>query len=389
MATLLTQRYQPVQCTGTPEMMGYQQGIALAEKIHGAFGVLHDIEEFALRCPWYLPFPLFRWIASRRAEKEMAQAVRKQSPSLYDRLLGLAKGARISPASLWLLQAMEAVLASMEGVRVPTPLGGCSAVAIRGSRSTTGEPVIAHNFDYLPIVQQFFFLRNSIPESGNRSLEFSVSPLAGCIDGVNDQGLAITYNYGQTRDHGEPGPTISLRISETMAKCSTVQEALNHLLGNSRWGSGLLMLADARGDMAALELTSNRAEVRRPGPGEEVLFQTNSFQCSNTREVEVPLDAVFDRFSPPSVRGIKVMESPITRYCRLQDLLADAPPLSSEDLANVMADHGPQNQPSLDTVCMHGGHWVTSSCFQWFPVSRKVRVSFSTACKADFVEMAL
>jgi len=38
----------------------------------------------------------------------------------------------------------------------------------------------------------------------------------------------------------------------------------NLLTSRTRWGAGLLMLADAEGDLASLELSSTRSQLRRP-----------------------------------------------------------------------------------------------------------------------------
>lgn len=48
-------------------------------------------------------------------------------------------------------------------------LGGWSTVAVRGSRSSTGGPVIAKNFDYLPQIQPYYILRESKPQGGSSS----------------------------------------------------------------------------------------------------------------------------------------------------------------------------------------------------------------------------
>src|SRR5205809_200922 len=87
-----------------------------------------------------------------------------------------------------------AVVCVGDRAAVPCP-GACSAIAVRGACSRTGEPIIARNFDYLPMVQPFYCLRDSRPGGGHRSLDFTVAPIAGAIDGMNEHGLTITYNY--------------------------------------------------------------------------------------------------------------------------------------------------------------------------------------------------
>ena len=54
---------------------------------------------------------------------------------------------------------------------------------MRGSRTADGAPVIARNFDYLPLVQPYYVTRESAPRDGFRSLEFTMASLAGAVDG--------------------------------------------------------------------------------------------------------------------------------------------------------------------------------------------------------------
>ena len=84
-----------------------------------------------------------------------------------------------------------------------------------------------------------------------------------------------------------------------------------------------------------------------------------------------------------------MLESPLKREERLAELLGASGPLDLRALGGLMADHGLDGRPSGTTVCMHGDYWVTTTCVQCLPRSRALRVSYSTACQASFVEFAL
>jgi hypothetical protein len=377
-----------VQCQGEPWQMGLAQGGALPEKIRGAYDALRDIEAFRIKQPWWLPFSLFRRKAAASSRRSLAPAVAAGCPSASQRLLGIAHGARVGEDSLWLIQAMEGLLASVDGNTDILPPGGCSAVAIRGRMSSLGEPVIAHNFDYLPLVQPFYIVRESGPNEGYRSIEFTAAPLAGAIDGVNELGLAVTYNYAQTVDKDQARPTISMRLSEVLARFGTVTGAIEWLTCQPCWGSGLLMLADRRGDIASVELSNTKEEVRRPKHGEDYLFHANKFQCPRTVEVEVHPDAVYNARAPKPLRGHRVLESSLRRMDRFAVLLGGAGPLGLDQLGAIMADHA-AGSPSDSTICMHSDYWTTTACVQCLPWSRTLRVSFSSACQANYVEFTL
>jgi hypothetical protein len=61
--------------------------------------------------------------------------------------------------------------------------------------------------------------------------------------------------------------------------------------------------------------------------------------------------------------------------------------LNPDAIARIMSDHGPDGVPSADTVCMHGDYWHTTACIQLLPKSRTLRIAYSPACVARYVEI--
>jgi len=378
-----------VVCEGEPREMGLAQGTGLRDKIVGGREVLRRLEPFRLRQPWWLPYPLFRRLSERRAMRALAGPLRNHAPEMAERLEGMAQGARVGLGTLYLLNAMEAVMSSVENSTAVPPMGGCSALAVRGRRSATGEPVIARNFDYLPLIQPLYVVRQSRPRGRLRSVDFTVAPLCGSVDGVNERGLCITFDYAFTTDGAVAAPPISMAIAGALGCCTTVAEAAERIASHPRWGGGLLMLADAAGDMASLELSTTRSHLRRPEAGEDVLFHANDFTCGAMREVEVPRAAVFTARAPAPLVGCRLHESSEVRKARLAALLDDAAPLAPDDLAALMADHGPAGEPDDNTLCRHGAYWSTTACLQLFPRSRRMRVAYEAPCRATYREIEL
>jgi hypothetical protein len=376
-------------CAGDAREMGIAQGKALSAKIAATRRVLRDLDAFRLEQPKWLPYPVFLKLAETKSSRALEPALRRLDPGMLARLEGIAEGSGASLPSLCLLNSLEALLASVQGRTEPLPLGGCSALAVRGNRSATGEAIIARNFDYIPLVQPYYIMRESRPRNGYRSLEFSVAPLAGAIDGVNEHGLCITLNYAFATDSGAPAPLISMSIADALAHCTTVTEAVERISNRSRWGAGMLMIADASGDLASLELTSTRSGVRRPMPSEDCLLFTNVCSCPETREVQVPENHLYSERVPQPLRGKPVLEWHASRARRLDELVRKRGKIGPEDLAVIMADHGPTGVPDGSSPCVHTNYWRTTGCLQWFPAQRSVRVSFTTACAADYVELRL
>ena len=378
------------KCSGDPFKIGRKQGEALRGKIALVHALLHRLEAFRLPKPAWMPFPVYRWLAVRKGARMLLEPLRQQQPDMLRRLEGIAAGAGVRLSLLMLCNVLEPLLASVRGRYVTPPLGGCSAVAVRGGRSATGEPMIARNFDYLPLLQPLYSLRATRPAGGFRSIDFIAAPLAGAIDGINEHGLCITYDYAFVVDEPPmPAVPISMAISRALETCRTVAQAADLIASRPRWGGGLLMLADPTCDIASLELSNTRAQLRRPAAGEDLLFHSNAFCTASMREVQVPDDAVFTMRVPVPLRNSSVLESSRVRNSRFTELLARYSQFTAADLAAVMSDHGPDGQPSHLSPCVHSDYWFTTAALQFFPVSRRLRLDYAAACQAKYQEFVV
>jgi hypothetical protein len=308
---------------------------------------------------------------------------------MSERARGIAEGADMRPGSVQLLNLLEPLMADVADMTDVPPLGGCSAIALTGAGSATGEPMIARNFDYLPMIQPFYLMRDTRPAGGMRSLDFTCAPLAGAVDGMNEAGLCITCNYAYAIDTPTHAGTVSMAISDALANCKSVDEAAARIAARPRWGGGLLMLADPSGDVASLELSNGRSALRRPGPGEQVVFHTNRFQAPEMREVELPRSAAFTCDAPRPLRGKVVHDSAERRFERFAALTSRAGAITSDEITSFMADHGADGHPSNESICMHSQYWTTTATLQFFPRSRRVRVAFDSACSARFTDLQL
>jgi hypothetical protein len=392
-----------VVCGGEPVEMGVAQGEALGQRVRAARRQLHQIEAFRMECPAWMPYWLFLRLAERKVQRLVAAPLARDCPEGNARLLGIAKGAELAPGSLYLLNALEAFMSSVAGRYDIPSLGACSALAVRGARSAAGEPLIARNFDYLPVVQPFYAFRISAPRGGLRSLDFLVAPMAGAVDGINEAGLCITYNYAYTIDGPQAGAKvrrggespsmtpISMRISEALARCRTVSEAVDWLATQPRWGGGILLLADASGDLASMEISSTRCQLRRPRDGEDLIFHTNCYFEAAMLASQVDRQAIFTHRAPTPLRGRRVLHSAETRRDRFAQLLCEANgrAWASEDLVRVLADHYSEDGSREYSICTHGSYWNTTAVMLYYPRSRRVLASYNSACQAEFTELVL
>jgi hypothetical protein len=178
-------------------------------------------------------------------------------------------------------------------------------------------------------------------------------------------------------------------IAEALEQCATVNEAAGWITSRPRWGGGILMMADASGDIASLEVSSTRSHLRRPAPGEDALFHSNLLSGDCMREIECPLDAVFTNRAPVALRGQRLHESAERRDRRYAQLLSQKEVFDEEDLGALMGDHGEDGVPGKYTPCVHSDYWNTTACLQLFPASRRMRVAYEPACCAKYAEVVL
>ena len=377
----------PVVCSGEPEEVGRCQGEGLGELVRRSPSILRELEAFRLARPWCLPFFAFLWLARRKAAAEWRNKLAEREPAMAARVLGIAQGSDVREDEVQLLNIVEPILSDLR--QTSAPLGGCSSVAIRGRCSAGETPVIACNFDYLPLVQPYYVLREMRPTGGLRSLEFTVAPLAGAVDGLNEAGLAITCNYAYVVDDPDPGATPTMAVSAMLGACESVVQAEAYLNTHKTWGGAILMLADASGDIASIELSNTRRGVHRPVDGADWQYHTNRFREGEMRTVELARDTHYADGSPAALRGVRVHESAEERDARLGEALPAARGLDLDGLQRLLSDHGPDGKPSGNSVCMHGTYWFTTASLQLLPRERRMRVAFDTACTARYREFGL
>ncbi|MCH1441276.1 MAG: C45 family peptidase [Rubripirellula sp.] len=379
-----------IECVGDARAMGRQQGRALQANIRRAMLEIGKLEAFHLMKPRWMPMRLFRQLAERKAHRFMKNAFDSGSGGgeFEQRFVGICEGAGLSQPNLALCCLLEAVMSDLTGSSREQPNGlqaGCSAIAVTGPASKTGDARVMHNFDHVPVVQQFFVVRRSNPTGKLKSVEFTFSPLLGAVDGVNEAGLGVTCNYAYVTDRLSAAPTITMLIARVLAEATTVTEAIELIAGQPRAGGGLLMLADAAGDITSLEVSNSRVQPRAAEDG--FVFHTNRLQCGSMVGLEIGADAQYDHRAPTLLRGRRVHESADLRAESIQAAVTGRLPLSLDDMQQIMSGHA--HGDSCNSVCMHGDYWSTTACTQVLPKERKLRVAFDNPCQAKLQEFAV
>jgi len=130
----------------------------------------------------------------------------------------------------------------------------CTAWAIEGQTADSRGPMLCKNRDYRPWHVHLEVVVLAEPEEGYRYGYVSSAGSPGVLSsGVNERGLAVADARVRTPDQGPGLPRCALMM-EILEKHETVASALDYLRSVPHMGGGNLILADAAGGKAVLEI---------------------------------------------------------------------------------------------------------------------------------------
>ncbi|MCX7568187.1 C45 family autoproteolytic acyltransferase/hydrolase [Sulfitobacter sp. F26169L] len=226
---------------------------------------------------WNRSWPAYEaWFVARGGDHgpsraECRDAIQRYMPELvavYDRLVAVAGGADRAARflSTWC---------------PPTYLGGCSLAAVANKKDVR----LVRNYDLSPELNEGLLLRT---EWSGRAVMGMVEFLWGLSDGVNDAGLSVALAYGGRSETGE-GFGVTTIVRYILETCDTVEEAFSALNRVPSHMAYNLVLADATGRTASVELS--------PGGGIKVMPKAiaTNHQSGNSRAERPAFTRTFER----------------------------------------------------------------------------------------------
>jgi hypothetical protein len=175
----------------------------------------------------------------------VARDLKRHFPHLAESLAGLAAGAGVPER--WLLRRLSAEAAAPRSALV----AACAA---------PGGPLLATVFDGRWIA------RRSRPEGGFVCLELARPWLVAACAGVNDAGLAVVAASGSDPTGSCAAPA-ALLAQDCLQRFARVESALDWCFGRPAGGAAALLFADARGELAGVELRGSRRCLLHPEAG--------------------------------------------------------------------------------------------------------------------------
>jgi predicted choloylglycine hydrolase len=186
--------------------------------------------------------------------------------------------------------------------------------------------------------------------------------------GINKAGLAVSDTASRTADMGIGFHRYFL-LTWLLVHCATVDEALAAIGRITHTGGGLLVLADASGTVAAVELGHRRVGIDRGCSGR--VGRTNHFLTLAIAAAERNIDYNASRRA-----------NSIARWTALDPLLKRLPAGASvQDATGLLQHHDPHNHAGF---CRHGGDDLSTTISGAVYVCRERRLyaAFGQPCCA-------
>ena len=378
---LLVANVKSYSFSGTHYEVGVQQGQAGRQQIREAFKDISNYEFVKSMKPRLLPTSLFLFLAKRRAERLLKSDVFQYYPKQGQRMSGIAEGAEMDLSTMFFMQGME-LLIGMSSYRV----GACSTLAFSPTRTTTAETIVAKNFDYVNVLKPLQLTCETRPKEGYATLGCKMAPLAGVLDGMNEQGLTVTYNLAYTLDEPKCYAPLSMVLQEMLETCKNTDEAAKFIVQAKRGGhDAVLTLADVEENIKTVEITSNHSAVSDATGGQVV--NTNHYKSSEMQMHEIPRNAVFfGKGVPKEDVGMRVCESSEQRLKRAQELLKGRGKMDENKIEAILRDHGEDSKPSSLTICRHHSFASTLRSVIFYPNRKSMKLLYGNPCQNEYEE---
>lgn len=301
--------------------------------------------------------------------QETAEVLREIDPPILEMIRGQAEALEIDFEILLRYDLVSYLHTDLFAGRAIVN-EGCTTWAAVGSAMADGDPLLAKNRDYRPEYLPLQILVTATPALGYRYVYGSSAGSPGVFQsGMNEKGLAVADTYVCSTDVGPGLPDYSLMMY-ILEEHDTVRSALDYLSSVPRMGRNNLILADAEGDVAVVELGYHHSAVIEAQGG--ILVNANHF-------VNPSMEESFVDPNPPPLKG-----NSFHRYDLVRRELEAAQ--GSIDLAfarRLMATHaGP-----LASICRHlelDGRSATTASTIYQPARRILSFCHGYPCQSPY-----
>jgi len=369
----LKQTLQPLNCSGSAFERGLTQGQAYARQMALSFNAVFQSDTAQLLQPIRYPESWARHLAFWLARNQIGGLLSRVQPEALAFAQGLATGSQLPLNYFLFILQLERQLAKRN---FQWQAGSILMVSPRFSFSQ--EPLLIHNLDLPYFAKAFCLFRQTLPETGCRSLEVSLMPMSGSYTGMNEAGVAIACNTGPSSV--SPQLPLSLQIQEALQACQSAQEVVRFFETSQLQGGAILGVMDRSGDMYLVELSGQQVHSKQIR--DTLLIATNHYQLAEMQNRNLPVNAYYAlRQDVKELAGKRIRESSESRLDRLHELTGTRIQFHPDDLLGYFQDHGEQGLADDNSICCHGDYYETAYSVLMQPLSRRFSLSLDCPCQ--------
>jgi len=306
--------------------------------------------------------------------QETAEVLREVDPPILEMIRGQAEALGVEFDTLLCYDLVSYLRTNLLAKRSMVS-GGCTTWAAVGSATADGEPLLVKNRDYRPEHLPLQVFVTATPTDGYRYIYGSSAGSPGVFQsGMNEKGLAIADTHVSSTDIGPGLPDYSLMM-HILEKHGTVRSALDYLSSVPRMGRNNLILADAGGDLAVVELGCHHFAIVEAQS--DIVVNTNHFVSPSLK------DSFVDCSLPP-VKGNSFHRYDLVK----RELEAVRGNIDVAFAQRLMATHaGP-----LASICRHlelDGQRATIATTIYQPACRTLRFCHGYPCQSPYHTITL
>jgi hypothetical protein len=190
----------------------------------------------------------------------------KLAPEHRAEVNALAAGTSIEPRQMLLAQCFLDLI----------PMTACSTVTLPASASPDGVARFGRNLDFpsFDVADKASVVLVYHPKDHYQFASIAWPGMVGVLTGINEHGLTLANMEVRRGPRAPSAMPYTLLYRSVLEQCRTVEEAIGFLRSTSRQSANNLMLMDASGARAVVEIKPDGIEVRR-GADDAALISTN------------------------------------------------------------------------------------------------------------------
>ena len=279
-------------------------------------------------------------------------------PDLVEEAKGIAQGAGLSSykqiMQLTFWQELEALRSS------------CTLIGFAFSES---GPVVGKTVDTEMSQKEDALLQIVYPSKGYNFIGVGKLGTSNIEVGINEKGLSVAQSSAMCVDGDTGGVSRLLVLRSVLQYCSTTEESIKMLSAYrlAKLGQSVL-LADAQGDVAIVEMAARKQLVRRPYNG--VIYATNFYLIEEMAKLSDP-DVWYYQNALKRLENLKMT------------LESGSLVLSVDFMRKILRSH---TDPGA--ICQHGKDidLNTFCACLLLPREKKIFATHGHPCQNDFIE---